>query len=212
MINIADIQALIAFAVKNNKQGLIQAMNSSGYPVSSTISDAYLFNEVAKVGDKSKKKLKNILAKVPVDKSKLTEQQARNLAIKYKEFNPNAKWNWNNIGQSIGDFLSGTTVINSNPNITTQTKTPVLPAWVVPTTAITGMAVIAFLFARNVKNALGASIAIGIVTIGVILYGTFAKKESIASSGGGGIQTVHNGALGWLQGILDGFSLNVVGT
>lgn len=211
MINIADLQAFIAFAVKNNKQGLIQAMNSSGYPVSPNISDAYLFNEVAKVGDKSIKRLKNVLAKVTIDTSKLTEQQARNLAIKYKDFNPNAKWNWNNIGQSIGDFLSGTTVVNSNPNITTQTSTPVLPAWVVPTTAIAGMSIIAFLFARNVKNALGASIAIGIVTIGVILYGTFAKKESIASSGGGGIQTVHNGALGWLDGILDGLHLSIAG-
>lgn len=215
MINIADVQALIAFAILNNKSGLINAMNAYGHPVSNDISDAELYNAVSKAWQEDGiSELKNILSRVPLDKSKITEEQAKNLAIKYNGVDPNAKKIGdflNSLGQGIGDFLSGTTVVNQNPNLSTQSSEPVLPAWVVPTTAIISMAVIAFLFARNVKNALGASIAIGIVAISVIIYGTFAKKTTTNVSGGGGTSTTHNGALGWLQGILDGFHLNVIG-
>lgn len=211
-INIADVQALIELAILNNKDGLIRAMNSSGYPVASNISDADLFHETAKVGDKKGiKALTKVLLKVSIDKTKLTEAQAKYLAIKFKDIDPNAKWNWNNIGQSIGDFFSGTTVINQNPNIATQTSESALsPIWII-ITAILGIGAIVYVNKKEVKGATAISWVIGIIIVAVAVFGIFAKKTTITSSGGGGSQQIHNGALGWLQGILDGFNLSVIG-
>lgn len=107
-----DVQALIAFAIRNNKSGLINAMNATGNPVLSNISDDNLFTVVNNVFiSKGIEGLKSILLRVPLDKNKLTEDQARNLLLKFNintSINPNARMGWlSNIGQSIGDFLSG---------------------------------------------------------------------------------------------------------
>lgn len=52
-----------------------------------------------------------------------------------------------------------------------------------------------------------AIIAISIIVVAVVLYGIFARDTS--STGGGGSQDVHTGALGFLKGILNGLHLSV---
>lgn len=214
-INIADVQALIAFSILNNKRGVINAMNSSGYLVPENISDSDLFDSVAKIGDEEGiKKLQSILYKVTIDKSKITEEQARNLSIKFGNVpaNAQAKSNWfQNLATQVGDFFSGTTVVNQNPNVTTQNSEPVLSPLIIVITAIIGIVSIVLLNRGEGKKNTAISFVIGIIVLGVVLYGVFAKNQTITSSGGGGSQTVHNGALGWLQGILDGLHVSVVG-
>lgn len=213
-INIADIQALIAFAIQNNKQGVINVMNASGYPVSSNISDSDLFDAVGKVGDNhGMKALENILSKVTIDKSKLTQEQAKNLAIKFQGIDPNAKFSdwFGKLSTQIGDFFSGNTVVNQNPNVQTQNSEPEVSPYIIISVALVGIVAIVWLQMKETKGATNASWAVGAVTIVVLLYGIFAKKQTITASGGGGSQNIHNGALGWLAGILNGLSINVVG-
>lgn len=213
-INIADVQGLIALAILNNKPALISVLNSSGYAVPSNISDSQLFDVVGKIGDdESMSKMQRILAQVPWDTTKLTQQEARNLAIKFTNANPNAKFSdWlSQLGQGIGDFLSGTSVVNQNPNITTQNSEPAIsPVWIV-ITAIIGIIGIIFVNNRQVKGATTISWVIGLVVLAVTAFGIFAKKVTITAQGGGGSQNVHNGALGWIKGILNGLHLSVTG-
>lgn len=56
-----------------------------------------------------------------------------------------------------------------------------------------------------------AIISIAIIILAVVFYAIFAKTTVTNQTGQGTTQTTHNGALGWLKGILDGFSVSVVG-
>lgn len=56
-----------------------------------------------------------------------------------------------------------------------------------------------------------AVISIAIVILAVVLYAIFAKSSTTTQSGGGGSTEVHQGALGWLKGLLSGLNLSVVG-
>lgn len=56
-----------------------------------------------------------------------------------------------------------------------------------------------------------AIISIAIIILAVVLYAVFAKTTVTTQTGSGTTQTTHSGALGWLKGILDGFSVSVVG-
>lgn len=214
-LNIADIQALIELYILNNKSGLINAMNSSGYPVAQNISDADLFYAVGKVGDdKGLKALQDILVQVPFDTSKLTAQEAKNLAIKYGNVDPNAKLSdyFKDLGTKIGDFFSGHTVVNQNPNVITQNSEPVLSPLAILSVAIIGIVSIIFINrGESSKGKTTITWVIGIIILAVAGYGILAKKQTIVQSGGGGSSDVHNGALSWLKGILAGLHLSVAG-
>lgn len=133
-LTIQDVQAVIAFAIVNNKPGLIRAINSIGTTISDNISDTDLFNAVNNVfATKGITGLESLLNGVPLDKSKLTEEEAKNLLLKYKgadvniPTNPNLFYGsgWlNRLGQGIGDFLSGHTVVNQNPTVVVS-KSPI---------------------------------------------------------------------------------------
>lgn len=56
-----------------------------------------------------------------------------------------------------------------------------------------------------------AIIAISIIVVALVLYAIFAKTANTTSTGPGGTTEIHNGALGWLKGILNGLNLSVVG-
>lgn len=146
MININDLQALIAFAIANNKVGLIQSLNASGYNVSPVISDTDLYNFVEAIyNTRGLSALKAILNKVALDKSKLTQEQAKNLLIAYNNItvDPNARFgDWiKEAGQTIGDFLSGTNTISQTGATSTQTVTSPISATTV--IIIAGIAIVA---------------------------------------------------------------------
>lgn len=208
--NNKDVEALLALAVSNNRGATISALTSAGYTVNQDISDADLFVTLRNIWAKEGiEKVETILKKVPFDVSKLTPEQARNLAIKYKDISPNEKFNLNNIAQSIGDFFSGTTEISQNPGVTNQYSEPLISPTILVIASLLGISAIVFLYARGVKNANAASIAIGIVLIGLLVVGGFAKKVTTTQTGTTTSQTVHNGALGWLQGVFQGLNISL---
>lgn len=146
MININDLQALIAFAIANNKAGLIQSLNAYGYSVSSVISDTDLYNFVEAIyNTRGLAIIKDILNKVALDKSKLTQDQAKNLLIAYNNItvDQNAKFgDWiKEAGQTIGDFLSGTNTITQTGATSNQTVTSPISATTI--IIIAGIAIVA---------------------------------------------------------------------
>lgn len=54
---------------------------------------------------------------------------------------------------------------------------------------------------------IGIALIIGFVAI----YGAFAKQSTTTSVGVGGTTTVHEGALGWLEGIFEGLTVSLTG-
>jgi len=211
MITTDDIQALISFYIINNKKGVIVSMISNGYVVPNRISDEKLFFAVDAVyKDHGLTALKNVFKQVKIDESKITEEQAKAIAIKFGNANPNAKFkDWfNNAITSIGDFIGGSTDVVQGTTTTTQQTTPALPTWIPPSVAIIAMAIIAFLFSKGIKNALAISIVIGAIAISVIVAGFLAKKTVLSQTGGGGTSTVHGGVgdalFNWVGGIISG--------
>lgn len=208
-ITIADVQGLIALAILNNKIGVIDAMNASGYPVASNISDSDLFKAVGEVGDKyGIEKLKSVLANVDFDSSKFTADELRSLIAKFNIATPDpstaSKSDWfNKAITKFGDFFLGSTVINTNP--VQQTSEPALPAWVVILISIIGIISIVIIQRGQAKGKTAISIVIGVVVLAVVAYGIFAKKISI--SGGGASQTVHTGALVYVKSLLGFFGI-----
>lgn len=193
-----DLSGLIALAIRDNKQAFIQAMNNTGNSVIPNISDDDLllagqnvFNEKGLAG------LTNVLVQVPFDKSKLTTEQQNIIIQKFGlSVNASAKCDWKHPLECLtgtvnylGNLIGGGSTTTQPPIVITETSA--LPAWVVPTTAIAGMSVIAILFIKNVKNALAISIVIGTMVIAVILYGAFAKNKQ--QTGGGGITQTSGG-------------------
>lgn len=146
MINTNDLQALIAFAIANNKAGLIQSLNLSGYTVSPSISDTALYDYVYAIyNTRGLNVLKAIFNNVALDKSKLTQEEAKNLLIAYNDItvDPNAKFgDWiKEAGQTIGDFLSGTNTIVQSGATSNQTVTSPISATTI--IIIAGIAIVA---------------------------------------------------------------------
>lgn len=204
MLNIRDIQALIAFAVMNNKLGVIQAMNNTGNFVPFNISDTVLFDAVLNVYEtQGLNALKIVLNQVALDRSKLTQDEARNLFIKYNNLDPaTAKFSLDNIGKSIGDFLSGTTVVNQTGGTLTSTS-------VLSPTTLTLIVVIGIILMIIFRKFVAVVIGIIVIIAAVVAYGIFARN--ISQTGPTGTTTVHEGALGWLAGVLNGLNLSIVG-
>lgn len=198
MITTNDIQALIAFAIENNKPGVIQAMNSTGNPVSMNISDAKLAEEVWNVfDDKGVTGLQVVLSKVPIDRTKVTEKEAKAFIAKFKNVDPNAKFGdiVKGIGDYFGDLLGGSTVTGGTVQqmFSESALSPALIGLIV----VAGLILIV-LFRKFVALV----VAIVVIVLAVVLYGIFAKKITTTLTGGG--TTTHGGigqvVLSWLSG------------
>ncbi len=204
MITQKNINALIALAIDNNKNGVIQSLSLSGYSVPSNISDADLFSFVRNIyvfGGIPE--LKSILDKVSFDSSKLTQQEIVNLATEFDKLpsDPGAKFSLSGIAQGFGDFLSGSSNVitgGGGTNISSLLSPLVLLIMVV-------VAIVLIIIFR--KSAV-IVIALVAIVLGVVLYGIFAKKvETVGSST---TTDSHDGALGWLKGILNGVHIGLV--
>jgi len=146
-----DVQAVIAFAILNNKPGLIHAMNSLGTIVPANVSDADLFTAVNNIfATRGITGLESLLNGVPLDKSKITEEEAKNLVIKYKGTDGNIPTNsnlfltpgWlNRLGEGIGDFLSGHSVVVQNPTVIVS-KSPISTTTIIIIAAVAVIAIV----------------------------------------------------------------------
>lgn len=189
-ITTSDIQTLIGFSIQNNKIGVIQAMNSSGYPVSFNISDSDLFNAVNKVyNDNGLSTLKVILNKVVIDKPKVSTTQSSVLTSKFQIVNPNQKsigdW-FNGAIATAGDLLGGhSTVVNTGASSTS--KSPIEP-WMMILLIVVG--IVAIIILRKSKVAVIAIIAI---VLSVVAYGIFARTTTTT---GGTSTTNQTGSIG----------------
>lgn len=199
MITTNDIAALISFAILNNKQGVIQAMNSTGNTVPAGISDAKLAEEVWNVFDnKGVQALQQVLSKVPVDRTKVTEEEAKAFVTKFKGVDPAAKFgDWiTGVGNYFGDLLGGSSV--STGTVTQMfSESAISPALIGLITVIGLILIILF------RKFIAVVVGVIVIVLAVVLYGIFAKKITTTSTGGG--TTSHGGVgqvvLGWLSGI-----------
>lgn len=199
MITTNDIAALISFAILNNKQGVIQAMNSTGNLVPAGISDAKLAEEVWNVFDnKGVQALQQVLSKVPVDRTKVTEEEAKAFVTKFKGVDPAAKFgDWiTGVGNYFGDLLGGSSV--STGTVTQMfSESAISPALIGLITVIGLILIILF------RKFIAVVVGVIVIVLAVVLYGIFAKKITTTSTGGG--TTTHGGVgqvvLGWLSGI-----------
>lgn len=214
MITTEDIQALIAYAILNNKPGVILAMNNAGYTVPDSIKDVDLFFALWTLYRmKGLPGLKTVLDNVEIKKEKVSAKEATAFAVKFKGINPNAKFGdiLNQIGTFFGDLIGGSTTVTQGGTTVSQQTSSVLPTWVVPTVSIVGILVIAYMFIKNIPNAVSFSIVIGVLIIGVMLYGGLAKQTVISQQGGGGTSTTHGGILTSFSNWLNNVSLSIVG-
>lgn len=198
MITTNDIQALIAFAIENNKPGVIQAMNSTGNPVPSGISDAKLAEDVWDVfSDKGVEGLQRVLSKVPVDRTKVTEEEAKAFVTKFKSIPRDAKFgDWvKGVGDYFGDLLGGSTVTGGTVQqmFSESALSPALIGLIV----VAGLILIVLF-----RKFIALVVAIVVIVLAVVLYGIFAKKITTTLTGGG--STSHGGigqvVLSWLAG------------
>ena len=200
MITTDDIQAYIAWAIQNNKEGVIQAMNSTGNAVASNISDAKLIEQVWNVfKNKGVAGLKDVLDRVPRDKKKITDKEAQAFITKFRNLPPEAKFgDWvKNIGDYFGDLLGGSAV--QGGSVSQVTSESALSPTVMILIALTGLVSIILL-----RKVFIAVIGIIVVVVMIIAYGIFAKKITSVTTGGN--TTVHNGigdiVVDWVNGWL----------
>lgn len=126
MIDTNDIQALVNLAIINNKQGVINAMNSSGYAIAQNISSDELGNRVWNVFvTKGISELQRVLNKVQINKNTLSAAEQRALAVKFKNADPNAKF-LQDVGTWFGDLLGGKQEIVQNPTTVTNVSAPAI--------------------------------------------------------------------------------------
>lgn len=200
MITTNDIQALIAFAILNNKQGVMQSMNAAGNAVGAGISDAKLAEEVWNVfAEKGVTRLQQVLSKVPIDRTRITQQEAKAFVVKFKNADPNAKFgDWlQGVGNYFGDLLGGSSV--SGGTVTQMFSESAISPALIGLIVVIGL-ILMVLFRKFIAVVVG----IIVIVLGVVLYGIFAKKITTTSTGGG--TTSHGGVgqvvLGWLSGFL----------
>lgn len=199
MINTNDIQGIIALAILNNKQGAIQAMNSTGNQVASNISDADLAVKLWNVfSDQGIQGLKNVLSKVAIDRTKITQQEAKALTVQFKGVDPNAKFgDWiSGVGTFFGDLLGGSSVTTGT--VQSMSSESALSPTMIALIVVVGL-ILMVLFRKFIALVVG----IIVIVLAVVLYGIFAKKITTTTTGGG--TTSHGGVgqvvLGWLTGL-----------
>lgn len=197
MITTNDISALIAFAIQNNKPGVIQAMNATGNSVPSVISDAKLAEDLWNVfSNKGVSGLQQVLDRVTVDSTKITPTEAQGFVTRFKNVNPTAKLDWlKGIGTYFGDLLGGSSV-------NTGTVTQMFSESAISPTIIALIVVVGLILMVLFRKFIGVVVGIIVVILAVVLYGIFAKKITTITTGGG--STSHGGVgqvvLSWLAG------------
>lgn len=194
-----DIQGIIALAIQNNKAGVIRAMNTTGNPVSTIITDAVLAEKLWNVfAAKGLPGLKDVLSRVEVDPSGITDAEAEALSVKFQTapFARGGVGDWlKGVGSYFGDLLGGSTV--SGGNVTSMTSESVLSP-----TMITLIVVIGLILVVLLRKFVAVVVAIIVIVLALVLYGIFAKKIVTTQTGGG---TTSHGGIGqviltWLTG------------
>lgn len=188
ILTITDIQGLIGIAIVNNKSMVIQAMNTNGYPISLNISDDDLFDKVYTVFTKDGiAALTRVLSKVPVNRTALTQDQARALITRFQ--NPemaNAKFGdlVGSVKNFFGDLIGGST-IGSGP-ISNSISTAALSPGILAILVVIGVILIIIF-----RKSMALVIAIVALIMAVVLYGIFAKTVTTTVTGGS--STTHGG-------------------
>lgn len=194
-----DIRGYIAIAIRNNKSGVISAMNSTGNNVPSGISNAEL---VARLWDVFAAQgitgLQNVLSRVPIDKVKITTEEAEELVTRFRGTPPaNTKLVdvLKGVGDYFGDLLGGSSV--SGGTVTNVSAQSALS----PTT-ITLIVIIGLILMVLFRKFIALVVGIIVIILAVVLYGIFAKNIQTTITGGG--TTTHGGigsvVLSWLTG------------
>lgn len=199
MITTNDIQGIIALAILNNKSGVIQALNNTGNPVESGISDADLAVKLWNIYSfKGVEALNNVLSRVSINKNNITQEEAKALTIKFKGADPNAKFgDWiSGVGDFFGDLLGGSSVTGGT--VQSMTSESAISPTMIGLIVVIGL-ILMVLFRKFVAVVVG----IIVIVLAVVLYGVFAKKITTTTTGGsteshGGIGQV---VLGWLTGM-----------
>lgn len=194
-----DIQGYIAIAVRNNKSGVINAMNSTGHLVAAGIASADL---LVKVWDVFKQEgidgLQNVLSKVPVNPEKLSQDEAQAAVVRFRGVDPNAKFgDWiKGVGNYFGDLLGGSSVTGGT--VSNMNSQPALSGTAIGLIVVIGL-VLMILFRKSIALVVG----IIVVILAVVLYGIFARTVTTTLTGG---NTVTHGGIGsTVSGILGGW-------
>lgn len=178
-----DLAGYIALAVQNNKKGVIEGMNTTGNFISPSISSADLVEKLWNIfSQKGLAALKQVLDKVPVVTDKITEDQAKAVAIKIRGIDPNTRgkfWDWvKDAGNSFGGFIGGTSV--SPGTVTNVSSTSVISPFMLGLIVVAGL-ILMVLFRKFVAVVVG----IIVIVLAVVLYGIFAKNIQTTQTGGG---------------------------
>lgn len=186
-----DIQGIILISIKNNKLGVIRAMNNTGHKVSTHISDADLAEKLWNVfATEGATGLKKVLDLVPPIPNKISEEEAKALVVRFRGVRPDARGgleDWlKGIGVYFGDLIGGSAV-QQGP-VTSMTSESVLSPTMLGLTLVGGLSLI--IIFRTVTIAV---IAIAAIVVGVLLFGIFAKNIVTNQQGG---NTVSHGGIG----------------
>jgi len=194
MITIKDIQGLIAAFITYQKQAFIAAMNASGYPVPSNISDDDLLDSAYKVlASKGADGIRSVLNKLRVNWNLYPENVKQKMFSTFGDVNQKCGLahpldcftgaiNW------AGDMLGGHGTTITNPVTQEQTSESQLPTWVIIATVVLGLTGI-MIFRKFAV----VVVAIIVIVSGIFLYGIFVKKTSTTISGGGSSTETHGG-------------------
>lgn len=184
-----DIQAYIAIAIRNNKAGVRNAMNSTGHLVPAGIASSDL---LVKVWDVFKQEgidgLQNVLSKVPVNPEKLSQDEAQAAVVRFRGVDPNAKFgDWiKGVGNYFGDLLGGSSVTGGT--VSNMSSQAALSGTAIGLIVVIGL-VLMILFRKSIALVVG----IIVVILAVVLYGIFARTVTTTITGGG---TVTHGGIG----------------
>lgn len=187
IISVSDLQGLIAFAILNNKQGVINAMNATNNTVAASISDDELYDKVwALFVQKGITALQNVLSRVTIFKNTVTQQQKDVLTSKFKNKDSTAKFSdwFNGALTTMGDLLGGSTVSSGTPG--SQTTESPISGTAMLLIALAGIIGIGIF--RKFKIVVIAIIAILVL---VALYAILGKKT--VTTGGTTTSTQHGG-------------------
>jgi hypothetical protein len=148
MITSTDLKALIAFAIKTNKTGLIAAMKAGKYPVSFFTTNINLLNDVWNVYQTyGLSALRNVLLKVPFNTATTDASEIAIIRAKFTGFNPAGKSFgdiFSDLTGSVGDFLGGHEEVTNDTTTVVTTSNPVFSPITVTVIAIIGIAAIFF--------------------------------------------------------------------
>lgn len=204
MITQNDIQGLIALAILSDRQAFASVI---GFPATSTNED--LLEAGMQIYSKQGfNGIKNLLLKVPLDKSKLSTAQQNALIKKFAlQVNTTSKCDWahpleclTGAVNYVGDLLGGHSSTTSTPVTQQQTSESALSPWVIGLTVVAGIAMIGIF-----RKFTAVVVGVIIIVMAVVIYGVFAKKTTTTVSGGGSTTTSSGGIgsvfLGWLSGL-----------